>query len=256
MFKNAIVCPPAINFSAGLTTADLGPPIYTKAIEQHRRYCEALQQSGLVLTRLEADLRYPDSTFVEDTAILTDRCAVLARPGAVSRDGEVSSMKEVLARFYPLFRAITSPGTVDGGDICKSGDHFFIGTSKRTNEEGARQLARILGQEGYSSTCIDIRGIKGILHLKTGLADLGENRLVVIDALADHEAFEGYDIVRVEASENYAANCLRVNDFVLLAAGYPILQASLRDLGFTVITLEMSEFQKMDGGLSCLSLRF
>jgi dimethylargininase len=256
MFRHAVVRPPTANFAAGLTTADLGAPIYVKAIEQHQRYCEALQHCGLGLTKLEADPHYPDSTFVEDTAILTDRFAILARPGAVSREGEVASIKDTLARFYPKLHAITSPATMDGGDICESGDHFFIGISQRTNKEGARQLAGILAQEGYTSTCIDIRGIKGILHLKSGLSYLGDNRLILIDALADQAGFEGYDILRVEPPENYAANCVRVNDYVLLAAGYPVLQTSMRRLGYSVITLEMSEFQKMDGGLSCLSLRF
>jgi dimethylargininase len=256
MFRNAIVRPPGASFAEGLTTADLGAPIYEKAREQHERYCEALQQCGVTLTRLEADLRYPDSTFVEDTAILTDRCAILTRPGAISRQGEVSSIKEALARFYSSFHAITSPGTLDGGDIYEAGNHFFIGISERTNEEGARQLAGFLAQEGYTSTFVDIRGIKDILHLKSGIAYLGDKRLVLIDALAEHEAFRGYDVVRVEPAENYAANCVRVNDYVLLAAGYPTLQATVRSFGYPVIALEMSEFQKMDGGLSCLSLRF
>ncbi|MFI5176884.1 MAG: dimethylarginine dimethylaminohydrolase family protein [Terriglobia bacterium] len=256
MFKHAVVRPPAPNFAAGLTTSDLGAPNYAKALEQHQRYCEALQHCGLALTNLEADPRYPDSTFVEDTAILTNRFAVLTRPGAVSRKGEVAIIKDTLARFYPKLHAITSPGTMDGGDICESDDHFFIGISQRTNEEGARQLSGILAQEGHTSTCIDIRGIKGILHLKSGLSHLGDNRLVLIDALADQVGFEGYDILHVEPAENYAANCVRVNDHVLLAAGYPALQTSMSKLGYSVITLEMSEFQKMDGGLSCLSLRF
>jgi dimethylargininase len=145
---------------------------------------------------------------------------------------------------------------LDGGDICEAGRHFFIGISERTNEEGARQLAGYLAREGYSSSCVDIRGIKGILHLKSGVAYCGDNRLIVIDALAAHEAFRGYEIIRVEAAENYAANCVRINEYVLLAAGYPALLASLQKSGLQTITLDMSEFQKMDGGLSCLSLRF
>lgn len=256
MFTHAVVRPPAANFAAGLTTADLGAPIYAKAVEQHQRYCEALQHCGLALTKLEADPHYPDSTFVEDTAILTDRFAILTRPGADSRRGEVAIIKDTLARFYSKLNEIAPPGTVDGGDICDSGDHFFIGISQRTNQEGARQLAEILAQEGYTSRCIDIRGIKGILHLKSGLSYLGDNRLVLIDALADQTGFEGYDILHVAAAENYAANCVRVNDHVLLATGYPVLEVGLIKLGYSVITLEMSEFQKMDGGLSCLSLRF
>ena len=256
MPTNAIVRPPGTNFAEGLTTVDMGAPILEKAVEQHERYCEALQRCGLTLTRLEAALCYPDSTFVEDTAILTDRCVILTRPGAPSREGEVPSIKEVLVRFYPSFHVITPPGTLDGGDVCRAGDHFFIGISGRTNEEGARQLAGFLAQEKYTSVCIDIRRIKSILHLKSGLAYLGDNRLVLIDVLAEQEAFRRYDIVRIEAVENYAANCVRVNDHILLAAGYPVLSGTVRNFGYPVITLEMSEFRKMDGGLSCLSLRF
>ena len=256
MFRNAIVRPPSANFDEGLTTVYLGTPIYDKALEQHARYCEALQQCGLALTRLEADLRYPDSTFVEDVAILTKCSATLTHPGAPSRQGEVESIQETLARFYSSFHTVTSPGTLDGGDICEVGDHFFIGISERTNEAGARQLAGYLAQEGYTSTFVDIRGIKGVLHLKSGIAYLGDNRLVLIDLLAEHAAFRGYDIVRVEPDEAYAANCVRVNEHVLFAAGHPRLQDAIRHLGYSVIALDMSEFQKMDGGLSCLSLRF
>ena len=256
MLRRAIVRPPCARFAEGLTTAGLGLPILEKAIEQHEGYCEALERCGLELARLAPDPAYPDSTFVEDAAVLTGHCAILARPGAVSRRGEVASIREALAPFYKSFYEIVSPGTLDGGDVCEAGPHFFIGISERTNEEGARQLAECLAREGYSSSFVDIRRIAGILHLKSGVASCGDNRLVVIDALAAHEAFKGYETIRVEPAENYAANCVRINEHMLLAAGYPVLLASLRRLGLRIITLDMSEFQKMDGGLSCLSLRF
>jgi dimethylargininase len=256
VFTRAIVRPPGANFADGLTTIALGRPDYEKTLLQHRRYCEVLRECGLALIRLEADLLYPDSTFVEDVAILTARCAVLTRPGAPSRAGEVASVAEVLSRYYPSLSAITPPGTLDGGDICEAGDHFFIGISKRTNEEGARQLGALLAQAGYTSTCIDIRGIPGILHLKSGLAYLGDRRLVAISTLAGNEALRSYELVGVAPGEEYAANCVRVNDHVLLAGGYPRLAGALHRMGYTVVLLEMSEFQKMDGGLSCLSLRF
>ena len=256
MFKNAIVRIPGINFTEGLTTANMGSPIVEEALKQHEKYCKALQQCGLTLTRLPADPRYPDSTFVEDTAVLTDRLAILARPGAISRRGEVGSIREALAQFFRTPYSIMPPGTVDGGDICEAEGHFFIGISKRTNEEGAQQLAALLFREGYTYTFVDIRGIQDILHLKSGIAYLGDNRLVLVDTLAEMEAFKGYDIVRVEPSENYAANCVRVNDYVSIAAGFPGFQKTMRSFGYSVMALEMSEFQKMDGGLSCLSLRF
>jgi dimethylargininase len=256
MFSRAIVRLPGANFAAGLTSVDLGVPDYDLALAQHERYFQALRRCGLALMRLDADLRYPDSTFVEDVAILTPRGAILTRPGAPSRAGEAAAMRAMLESFYPALPAIQAPGTLDGGDICEAGNHFFIGISERTNEAGARQLADWLGGMGYSSACVDVRNVPGILHLKSGIAWLGDGRLVVIDALAAHPAFSGYELVRVQRGEEYAANCVRVNDWVLVAAGFPSFEATLRGLGYDVVLLDMSEFQKMDGGLSCLSLRF
>ena len=256
MFRRAIVRPPAPNFADGLTTVDLGAPDVAKALAQYDRYCEALERCGLELVRLLADPRHPDSTFVEDTAILTPNGAVLTRPGAPSREGEVAAIEESISWFFPDPARIEAPGTVDGGDICEAGTHFFIGLSERTNEAGARQLAAHLHRMGFTSETVDIRGVAGILHLKSGIAALDEGRLVVIDALAAHPAFRGYELVRVDPAENYAANCVRVNDAVLVAAGYPKFESSVRALGLTTIALDMSEFAKMDGGLSCLSLRF
>ena len=272
MFSRAIVRPPAPNFSTGLTTADLGTPDYERALKQHGAYCLALEQCGLTLTRLTPDPLYPDSTFVEDTAVITDQCAVLTRPGAPSREGEAASIKKVLTDFYTDVLSIQPPGTVDGGDVCEAGDHFFIGISGRTNEAGARQLRELLVPFGDTTSFVDIsksgtgvppvahaqdaRATNHILHLKSGLSYIGDNRLVVIDELADRAEFGRFDLVRVNHDEVYAANCVRVNDHVLLAAGYPILDGKLRELGYQTIPLKMSEFQKMDGGLSCLSLRF
>jgi dimethylargininase len=256
MFKRAIVRPPASNFAEGLTSVNLGAPDFNLALAQHERYCAALEEAGLELIRLPADPLHPDSTFVEDTAILTERVAILTRPGAESRLGEVEAIRRALAGRYEKLHEITAPGTVDGGDICEADGKFFIGASARTNEEGARQLADLLAQAGSSSISVDIRKIPGILHLKSGVAYLGEEWLVVIDALANHPAFRDYNQIRVTAGEEYSANCVRVNDVVLIAAGYPDLEGTLRGLGRRVIALDMSEFRKMDGGLSCLSLRF
>jgi dimethylargininase len=252
----AIVRAPAANFAAGLTTADLGLPDYQRALRQHEAYCEALEQSGLRLHRLAPDEQYPDATFVEDTAVLTKHCAILTRPGPESRSGEVQNIKPVLAEFYPELHVIREPGTVDGGDLCEADKHFFIGISERTNQAGANQLTELLTTFGYTTSCIDIRGLPDILHLKSGLAYLGGNRLVVIDLFRNHTEVLGYDLIRVPSGEEYAANCVRVNERVLVAAGYPALDGALRELGLETITLEMSEFRKMDGGLSCLSLRF
>ena len=255
MYTRAIVRPPAASFAQGLTAAGLGRPDLSKALEQHANYCAALEQCGVELTRLAADAEHPDSTFVEDTAILTRDCAVLMRPGAPSRAGEVASIANLLPEFYSRIHRIIAPGTVDGGDICQADRHFFIGISERTNLEGARQLAGLLEREGFTSTQVDIRRVPGILHLKSGISYLGERRIVVIDALAGHVAFAGYEVVRIARDEEYAANFLRINDRLIVSAGFPRFESAMRDSGLPVIALDMSEFRKMDGALSCLSLR-
>lgn len=256
MFSKAIVRAPSENFADGLTSVDLGVPVFEKAIEQHRAYCEALQRCGLSLVELEPDAKYPDSTFVEDTAILTEKCAVIMQPGAASRSGEALSMAETLSKYYDKLDKVRPPGTIDGGDVCQIDNHFLIGISDRTNAEGAQQLSKYLQAAGFTSGHIDIRGINGLLHLKSGISYLGENRILVTDALAGEKQLEGFEVVDVPEGEEYAANCIRVNDHLLFAAGFPKLRNKLEVLGYNIIELQMSEFQKMDGGLSCLSLRF
>ena len=226
------------------------------ALHQHEAYCRALEDCGLELVRLAPDLQHPDSTFVEDTAVLTRQSAILTFPGATSRLGEVAGIREVIERFYGAIDQIEAPGTLDGGDVCEAGTHFFIGVSHRTNEEGARQLSRILTVEGFTSSLVEIRSVNSILHLKSGAAYLDKNNLIVMEELAGRREFAGHNLIRVPAEESYGCNCVRVNHRVLIAAGYPRLQADLTSRGYDPLPLEMSEFRKMDGGLSCLSLRF
>ena len=202
VFTKAIVRPPSRTFAQGLTTAGLGAPDYQRALEQHAAYCAALEQSGLELIRLEADERYPDSCFVEDAAVIAESSAdysgyadskgndlrgannqaIITRPRAPSRQGEVASMRSELARLFPSLGEIRSPGTLDGGDVCQAGPHFFIGISERTNEDGARQLAEILTTYWLTSSLVDIRTqapeardahaedarATSLLHLKSG----------------------------------------------------------------------------------------
>ena len=255
MFTKAIVRAPSATFASGLTSVDLGAPVLELALQQHEAYCRALEYCGLSLTRLEPDERYPDSTFVEDTAVLTDRFAVITRPGADSRRGETEEIERVLPDYFPEFGRITEPGTLDGGDICQAGNLFFIGISRRTNSKGARQLAAFLSDFGYVPTLIDIRYLSNILHLKSGLAYLGGNRMLVINELK-HLRLDKFEVIYVDNAEAYAANCLAVNNRILIAAGFPVLEKRLHELRYETIALNMSEFQKMDGGLSCLSLRF
>jgi dimethylargininase len=235
----------------------LAAPDHALTVKQHDEYCLALQSLGLRLIRLPADEHYPDSTFVEDTAIVAERVAVITRPGAPSRRSEVDEIRQTLTQFYSSVQTITGPGTLDGGDVCQVEDHFFIGISERTNEDGATQLSGILKSAGYASTSIDIRNLSPrLLHLKSGLAYLGAHRLVVDAELSERAEFQEFERICPDADEAYAANCLAFGNTVLIAAGYPRFEEELRKLGLKTRALDMSEFQKMDGGLSCLSLRF
>jgi dimethylargininase len=255
-FTRAIVCPPAATFAAGITTSRLGPPDLTLALDQHNAYCRTLERLGLSLVRLPPNPDFPDSTFVEDAAIVTSRSAILTRPGAASRVGEVVALGAVLGNWFPDLTAIAPPGTIDGGDVCEMGQHYFIGVSERTNAEGAAQLGEWLALHGFSSSVIDIRAVPRLLHLKTGLSWLGERSLLAAGEIANHEDLRGWEVVRVPEGEEYAANCIRVNDALLVAEGFPATRARLSALGYRLVPLAMSEFRKMDGGLSCLSVRW
>jgi dimethylargininase len=256
LFKTAIVRKPGPNFSQGLTTFAGPPPDYEKALDQHDAYCAALERCGLQVVRIAPDLAHPDSTFVEDTVVLTGDFAVLTRPGAPTRAGEVEAIREPLQRFFRDIREIKAPGTLDGGDICQADRHFFIGISQRTNEAGAAQLARLLAEHNYTSSFIDIRPLHGILHLKSELASLDQGRLVISPSLAALPQFRDYELIRLDSAETCAANCVHVNHCVLIADGFPNFAAALSRHGYQPLPLAISEFAKMDGGLSCLSLRF
>jgi dimethylargininase len=258
-FSQAIVRPPSANFATGLSSAGAGAPDFDKALEQHARYVHALTGCGVTVTALAPDAAFPDATFVEDTAVLTARGAVLTRPGAASRCGETASMGVHLKTVYPDLHIIEAPGTVDGGDVCEADGHFLIGLSARTNEHGAQQLQRHLRAWGYAANTLDIRACAALLHLKSGIAYLGDGLWVlgeVPEGLLPAAGIEPREVIAASPAEAYAANCVRVNDSVLVAAGYPQLAAALVSRGCTVVPLEMSEFRKMDGGLSCLSLRY
>ena len=253
IYKNAMVRKPSRNLAQGLSTAGLGPPIYEKALAQHVAYIAALQCCGLVVTILEEDDRFPDSVFIEDTAIVCENTAVITRPGAPSRRGEEKAVAEALRRFYNRPENIVAPGTLEGGDVFMAGDHFYIGVSGRTNEEGARQLAAILEKHGYSASPVLLRDV---LHLKTGVAYIEKNRLLACGEFLNHPLLSCFEIVPVAPSESYAANSIWVNGRVLVPAGFEKTRKTIERLGYEVLSVDVSEFRKLDGGLSCLSLRF
>jgi len=252
VFTRAIVRIPGENFSQGISTSDLGKPNYCLALEQHHTLCKSLKECGLKLIVLEPDLEFPDSTFVEDTAIVTEKCAVITRPGDKRRRGEEERIKKELSRHRKI-EAIHKPGTVDGGDILRVKEHFYIGLSARTNPAGGNQLGDILRKYGYSSSMVQI---DKMLHLKSGVNFLDQNNLVIWEELEHLSEFKGFNTISVISGEKYAANCMLINNRVLIPAGFPDIKIKLEARKYKVVELEVSEFEKMDGGLTCLSIRF
>lgn len=255
-FSRAITRAPGANFAFGLTTAGLGAPDLDLALAQHAAYCDALRRCGLAVTELPADGEFPDDTFVEDTAVIAERVAVVTRPGAPSRLGEVRAIRECLLGLRADSGEIRAPGTLDGGDVCQVGAHFLVGVSARTNPEGARQFCEIVRGAGYTASTVDIRGHRTLLHLKSGIAYLGDGRLLTAPGLPSIGRAADYERIEVPADEAYAANAVRINDRVLIAEGFPRTAAMLEARGYAVLRVAASEFRKLDGGLSCLSLRF
>ena len=255
-FTRALLRRPGRSFAAGLTTSDEGPPDFDLSLGQHAAYAEALAALGLSLTILEADEAFPDGVFVEDTAVVASGGATITRPGAPSRAGETAAIAAALSGVFPSPAWIEAPGTVDGGDICETDDIVLIGLSDRTNVEGARQLSEHLAARGRRSEVVEALGVAGLLHLKSGISYLGDGRLAVDPRIADLPALARFEHVLVNPNEAYAANCVRVNDRVLVPEGYPRFSETLERLGYRPLLLDVSEYRKMDGGLSCLSIRF
>lgn len=251
-FSHAICRRPGPDFGGGLTTVDLGIPDHSLACEQFDRYVAALRKCGLEVTVLEALEGYPDAHFVEDTAVITPDLAVITNPGAAARQGEQLTIAETVAGFRPL-KHIQPPATLDGGDVLMIGTHFMIGLSDRTNEEGARQLGDALAPSGH--TWQTIRVGAG-LHFKSSVNLVGENVLLTAEAFADREELAGYRRITVPTVEDYAANTLLINGRLITPSGFPETRARLEALDLPIIELDTSEFRKMDGGLTCLSLRF
>ncbi len=250
MYSKAIVRKPGRNFANGITTSGLGKPDHEKALEQHSAYCDALERCGVELIILEADERYPDGCFVEDTAVVNSRVAVVTNPGAVARRGEEAEISRVISEFRML-ESIEFPGTLEGGDILRAEGHYYIGLSGRTNKEGADQLAAILSKYGFTSSVIKV---EAGLHLKSDIAYLGKGNFISTPAFS--KVTQSGNCIILDQDESYSANCLLVNDFLLIPKGFPNSKTRLVDLGYNIIELEMSEFRKMDGGLTCLSLLF
>lgn len=252
-FTRAIVRLPSISMVNGISSSDLGIPDHKLALHQHGKYVEAIKRCGLNVRILPADENFPDSTFVEDTALLTPDVAIITNPGAPSRQAEIHSMHKVIKEYYDHIEMIKHPGTLEAGDVMMVGSHFYIGLSERTNKDGAEQFIHILENNGMTGSLIEF---SGMLHLKSGISYLEHNNLLAVDILTKHADFSKFNIIPVPEHESYAANSVWINGNVLTPSGYPETKKNLQNAGYETIVLDVSEFRKLDGGLSCLSLRF
>ena len=251
MFTRAIVRSPGTNFADGITTAGLGRPGYELMLEQHRAYVDCLETIGLKVVGLPAEADYPDAHFVEDTAVVTPAVAVVTHPGAPARRGEERSIEPVLARYRPMAR-IVPPATVDGGDVLTVGRQAFIGVSERTNAEGARQLGDILAAHGWTWTAVPVAAG---LHLKSSVNAVSDTTLLLTAEFAHRAEFTAYDHIILPEGDAYAANTLWINDTLIMPAGFSAVRERLEGIQTKIVELDVSEVRKMDGGLTCLSLR-
>ncbi len=251
-YTHAITRKPGPDFALGITTSDLGEPDYARMLVQHAAYVETLRALGLDVTVLDPLAGYPDAYFVEDPAVVTPDLAVITHPGAVPRRGEPDAIAPVLARFLRTAR-IQPPATLEGGDVLIVEKRVFVGISERTNRAGAEQLGSLLAPFGYTLTAIPVAAG---LHFKSSVNYAGKNTLLVTEDFAALPELDEYARIIVDAGEAYAANTLWINDALITPSGFPRLRKKLDALGLPVIELDVSEAQKMDGGLTCMSLRF
>jgi dimethylargininase len=252
-FTHALARSPLNNMGNGLTTQSLGIPDFGRAEAQYAAYLDALRACGLNVTLLPGDSAYPDGHFVEDTAVIYGDLAVITRPGAPERQSEPDAVAAALPHQNRV--CITGEGTVDGGDVLFCADRVLIGLSKRTNHDGAQQLKAAL-QAYQSSLKVDFVSFSGPLHLKTGLTELAPGVLLRSPALLCDDRFRFAQTHEVPAAEAYATNLLPINGALLIIAGYPAVRELAARCYTQIVELEMSEFEKMDGSLTCLSIRY
>ena len=261
IYKYAIVRKVASTYDKCVKPAGSTVPIDVRlAQEQHQAYCGTLKKLGLKLIKIEADERFPDCCFVEDPAIVIGDTAIISRMGVKSRRGEDIAVRQTLAR-YKTIRWIKPPGTIEGGDVLRIGQNIYIGISERTNLSAINQVRAIASGYGYEVIPALVRGM---IHLKTGCTYLGNNYVTLVKGPArpdgrsggqlDAKPFAGYRKIIIPKSESYSANCLSINGRVLIPKGYPKTKKLIKKAGFKVTELDMSEFRKGGGSLTCLSI--
>ncbi len=252
MFTRAITRRPSEEMVNGITTAGLGKPDYDLALKQHDNYCQILTDLGLDVTVLDPEPGFPDCCFVEDTAVVCEHVAVIAPLGAPTRQGEQETIAPVLAQFKPTVR-VTAPSNFEGGDVLQVEKTFFIGLTERTNQAGADALGAAVSEHGYQWHAMECGPS---LHFKTDVNYIGNNTLLVSPFFANAPELADFTCIVVEDDEAYARNCLHINGTTIVPAGFPKTQAKVEALGLPIAVIDVSEYRKLDGGLTCLSLRF
>jgi len=237
-----------------LTHLSREPIDYARAVKQHEAYEAALSALGCEIMSVEAAHDMPDAVFVEDMAVVLNEVAIMARPGAVSRRGELDGVEKVLARYRHVER-IHAPGMLDGGDVLRVGRRFFVGRSSRSNEAGVSQLRALVSTHGYDVEAVDLRSC---LHLKSAVTAVGESTLLGNSAWLDRRAFGDLEWIEVDPSEPHAANALWVGDGVIYPHAYTrtaaLLRAHLVERGMSIHLVDVSELAKAEGGVTCCSL--
>lgn len=247
--KHAVVREPGLNFPSCISSHPLRHTInLTKALNQHSYYCEVLESFNLKIVHLPSN-EFPDSCFVEDNAVIQDKRALITRMGVEARRGEEKSIENVLKDYMEIKRAVT-PATIEGGDVIHLSDRLVCGLTQRTNTDGVDQM------RNWLNVTVDLIVDPNIIHLKSYVTYLGKGYVIATKTYVNHPILKNFKVLIIDEDEGYAANTLTIENTVLMPTGFPKTQSMLRDNDFDVITLEMSEFQKCEGALTCLSLLF
>ena len=253
-FTHAITRAPGSSIVQGLRTMDTGTPDLALMRAHHAAYIAVLRETGAEVIELPALEDFPDAVFVEDTALCLPKGAVIMRPGAPTRLGEATEMAQHLEELYSEVRWIGGPGTVEAGDILTTETEILVGRSARTNAAGITELAGL--DSGWGYRLREVITPPGVLHFKTDCALLDPDTVLSTPRLAASGCFRDYSVIHTAEGEEAAANAIRFNDLVLMAAGFPRTAERLDKEGYTVRQIGNSECAKLDGGMSCLSLRF
>lgn len=253
-FSHAICRLPSQSLVDGLRAVDVGRPDYARFVQDHEDYMQALKKTGATVITLDPLEEFPDSVFIEDAALCLPRGCVIMRPGAPSRLGEAEKIISTLSKLYSNIKRIEAPGFIEGGDVLTTEKEILVGKSERTNSEGIDALRLIVKDWGYQVCEVDTP--KDILHFKTDCSLLDENTILSTQRLAATGCFDAYEVIEIPKGEEACANTIRFNDVVIIPKGFPKTQAILQAKGYVVKTIGNTEAAKLDGGMSCLSLRF